>query len=154
MTVDWSKISQFTVPEDSTGYLLWQVMHAWQRHLEGRLAELGITHLQFVLLAGIGWLTRNNDLLTQVRLAEFCKIDVMQVSQVVRKLEEKQLVERSIHPTDTRAKVLVLTSRGEVVLQEATPLVETLDADFFSHCDQSNFLKELQKLYRRTILPQ
>jgi DNA-binding MarR family transcriptional regulator len=116
------------------------------------LAELGITHLQFVLLVGVAWLTRNNDLLTQVRLAEFCKIDVMQVSQVVRKLEEKQLVERSIHPTDTRAKVLVLTSRGEAVLQEATPLVKTLDTDFFSHCHQSNFLKELQKLYRRTIL--
>jgi DNA-binding MarR family transcriptional regulator len=78
----------------------------------------------------------------------------MQVSQVVRKLEEKQLVERSIHPTDTRAKVVVLTSRGETILQKAIPLVETLDTDFFSHCNQFKFLKELQKLYRRTILSQ
>jgi DNA-binding MarR family transcriptional regulator len=148
MSVDWTKLSQFTVPEDSTGYLLWQVMHAWQRQIEGALAELEITHLQFVLLAGISWLTRNDDLLTQVRLAEFCKIDVMQVSQVVRRLEAKSLVKRSAHPTDTRAKTLILTSKGEVILQQAIPLVENLDADFFSHCDQATLLNELKKLHQ------
>jgi DNA-binding MarR family transcriptional regulator len=154
MTIDWRDFSQFTLPEESTGYLLWQVMHGWQRHLEGELANLGITHLQFVLLAGIGWVTRSGELLTQVNLAEFCKIDVMQVSQVVRKLEAKQLVKRSPHPTDTRAKVLVLTSEGEVVLQKAVPLVESLDADFFGQCNKSNLQKELQKLYQRINLTQ
>jgi DNA-binding MarR family transcriptional regulator len=146
MTINWEKASQFSVPEDSTGFLLWQVVHSWQRQIEFALTALDITHLQFVLLAGIGWLTRNGDLVTQVRLAEFCKIDVMQISQVVRKLEVKKLIQRSAHPTDTRAKVLNLTSHGMAILEQALPIVERLDADFFSPCKQPMLRIELKKL--------
>ncbi len=146
MTIDWTK-SRFALPEDSAGYLLWQVTHSWQRQVEAALAELDITHLQFVLLAGIGWLTRNGDLLTQVQLAEFCKIDVMQISQVVRKLEVKNLIERSAHPTDTRAKVLTLTPTGEATLEQALPLVEHLDTEFFSPCNHAALLVELKQLH-------
>ena len=146
MTIDWKRISQFAVPEDSTGFMLWQVVHSWQRQLEVVLVELDITHLQFVILAGIGWMTRNGDLLTQARLAEFCKIDVMQISQVSRKLEVKGLIKRSAHPTDTRAKVLSLTSTGITILEQALPLVECLNADFFSRCSQSTLLIELKNL--------
>ncbi len=117
MTINWATGSRFAVPEDSAGYLLWQVTHRWQRHVEDALIELNITHLQFVLLAGIGWLTRNDALLTQVQLAEFCKIDVMQISQVVRKLEAKGLVKRDAHPFDTRAKLLTLTASGGTTLK-------------------------------------
>jgi DNA-binding MarR family transcriptional regulator len=148
MTIDWEKASQFTVPEDSTGFLLWQVVHLWQRQIETALTELDITHLQFILLAGIGWLTRNGDLLTQVQLAEFCKIDVMQISQVARKLEVKELIQRSAHPTDTRAKVMNLTASGVAILDRALPLVEGLDAKFFSQCDRSILRAELKKIAR------
>ncbi|HEY9620888.1 MAG TPA: MarR family transcriptional regulator [Crinalium sp.] len=147
MTINWAKASRFAVPEESAGYLLWQVTHAWQRQVEVALLELDITHLQFVVMAGIGWLTQTSDLLTQVQLAQFCKIDVMQISQVVRKLEIKGFVQRSPHPSDTRAKVLTLTSTGEAVLQQALPLIEQLDATFFDHCDQSALLAELTKLH-------
>jgi DNA-binding MarR family transcriptional regulator len=148
MTIDWEKTSQFSVPEDSTGFLIWQVVHLWQRQIETALTELDITHLQFILLAGIGWLTRNGALLTQVKLAEFCKIDVMQISQVARKLEVKELIQRSAHPTDTRAKVMNLTASGVAILDRAIPLVESLDAEFFSQCDRAILRAELQKIAR------
>lgn len=147
MTVDWAKVSRFAVPEDSAGYLLWQVTHQWQRQVEKALAEIDITHLQFVLLAGIGWLTRGNDLVTQVQLAEFCQIDVMQISQVVRKLETKGLIKRSTHPGDPRAKVLILTSVGEAALSQALPRVEQLDAQFFNQCHHATLITELRKLH-------
>jgi DNA-binding MarR family transcriptional regulator len=149
MTINWAENSRFAVPEDSAGYLLWQVTHLWQRQVEATLTELDITHLQFVLLAGIGWLNNQGDLLTQVQLASFCKIDVMQVSQVVRKLEVKQLVNRSAHPTDTRAKILTLTATGSKKLNAALPLVEQLDAEFFSSCNHAALLMELQQLQRQ-----
>lgn len=152
MTIDWTKISRFAVPEKSAGYLLWRVTHAWQRQVDEALLELDITHLQFVLLAGIGWLTRSGDLLTQVQLAEFCKIDVMQISQVVRKLETKALVKRSGHPTDTRAKVLTLTLAGEAILEQAVPQIERLDTAFFSRGDQAGLLDELMKLQPEVVL--
>lgn len=147
MTIDWDKISRFAMPEDSAGYLLWQVTHAWQRRVEVALAELEITHLQFVLLAGIGWLTRQGEMLTQVQLAEFCNIDVMQISQVARKLEAKALIHRSPHPTDTRAKMLTLTPTGELILKQALPRIEQLDAEFFGQGNQVVLLAELKKLY-------
>lgn len=148
MTIDWEKTSRFAVPEDSAGYLLWQVTHAWQRQVEATLTALDITHLQFVLLVGIGWLTRNNELITQVQLAEFCNIDVMQISQVARKLEAKGLIDRPTHPMDTRAKALTLTPMGEAVLQQAIPLIEQLDKDFFSQGNPTTLLRELKKLHR------
>ena len=153
MTIDWSKFSQFTVPEDSPGFLLWQVTHLWQRYVESALIELDITHLQFVLLAGIGWLAHNGAVVTQVQVAEFCKIDVMLTSQVVRKLEQKQLIQRSPHATDTRAKVLSLTAQGEQILAQALPLIERLDAQFFNACNRATLLNELSGLYRTLLLP-
>jgi DNA-binding MarR family transcriptional regulator len=147
MTIDWEKASQFALPEDSAGYLLWQVVHLWQRQVDVTLAAVDLTHLQFILLSGIGWLTRNEDLLTQAQLAEFCKIDVMQISQVARKLESKELIKRSAHPTDTRSKILTLTANGEVTLERAIPLIEDLDTKFFSKCHQGLLLNELKKLH-------
>jgi DNA-binding MarR family transcriptional regulator len=147
MTIDWSTISQFSAPRESAGYLLWQVTHLWQRQVESVLSELEITHLQFVLLAGIGWLTRDGTLPTQVQLAEFCKIHVMQISQVVRKLEDKKLIKRATHPSDPRAKVLRLTPTGESVLSQAVPLIEQLDAAFFGACNQAALLTELKQLH-------
>jgi DNA-binding MarR family transcriptional regulator len=147
MSIDWERISKFSVPEDSTGFLLWQVVHFWQRQVELALAELDLTHLQFVLLAGIGWLTRHGELLTQVQLSEFCKIDAMQISQVARKLEVKHWIERSTHPTDTRAKVLSLTLEGEGILKKALPLIENLDEQFFGRCNQVTLLAELKLLH-------
>lgn len=151
--MDWIKTSQFAGPEYSIGCLLWQVTHLWLRRLTAGLSEFDLTHMHFVLLAGIGWLTQNNDLLTQVQLAEFCQVDVMLISQVVRKLETKKLVKRLPHPTDTRAKVLALTPSGEDILKKALPLIESLDVEFFTHCDEVALLSELAKLYHaRPIL--
>jgi DNA-binding MarR family transcriptional regulator len=153
MTINWERASRFAVPEESAGYLLWQVTHLWQRWVEAALVELSITHLQFVLLAGIGWLTREGNLVTQVQLAEFCKIDVMQVSQVARKLEEKKLVKRTAHPSDTRAKVLSLTEIGETTLQQALPLIEHLDVEFFGLCNSVALLTELKQLHLENSEP-
>ena len=146
MNIDWTKFSQFAVPEDSPGFLLWQVTHLWQRYVESALSQLDITHMQFVLLASIGWLTRNGEWVTQVQVAEFCKIDVMLTSQVVRKLEHKQLIQRLPHPTDTRAKVLIVTTVGEQILAQALPLIEQLDAQFFNSCSRAELRDELLKL--------
>jgi hypothetical protein len=43
-------------PEDSPGFLLWHVTLRWQREIAAALAPLGLTHVQFVLLAAAWWL--------------------------------------------------------------------------------------------------
>ena len=43
-------------PNDSPGFLLWHVTLRWQRDIATALAPLGLTHVQFVLLATTWWL--------------------------------------------------------------------------------------------------
>jgi DNA-binding MarR family transcriptional regulator len=58
-------------------------------------------------------------------------VDVMMTSQVLRTLERKQLITRSIHPHDPRARAIALTRAGHAVLEQALPAVEAVDRDFF-----------------------
>lgn len=127
-----TSIFQFQRPEESPGFLLWQVSNLWQRRLNAGLRQIGLTHVQFVLLAGIEWLSYSQEHITQVQLASHAKAAVMMTSKVLRSLEKKEWVTRDIHPTDTRAKCVVLTKTGREVLLKAIKLVEEIDGDFFS----------------------
>lgn len=123
---------QFKKPEDSPGFLLAQVTILWQRKQKKVLDPLNLTHTQFVLLSSLAWLSRNNDAVTQIDIANLSNTDRMMVSKVLRTLEEKQFITRQEHPTDTRAKIINLTLQGEKVLQKAIVEVENADFDFFS----------------------
>jgi DNA-binding MarR family transcriptional regulator len=148
MTLDWPQVSRFATPEDSVGYLMWQVLHMWQRRAAEGLAAIGLTHMQFTLLAGVGWLARHGDAPTQAALAAHCQVDAMTVSQVVRKLEAKGLVTRTGHPADTRAKLLRLTEAGMAALTAALPEIEHMDDAFFAAADRERLTGELMTLYR------
>ena len=122
----------FKSPNDSPGYLLGQVTMLWQRKLKKVLDPLDLTQTQFVLLAALGWLSKNNNSVTQVDIANQSNADRMMVSKVLRTIEEKGFITRQEHQTDTRAKTIRITTKGEVVLQKALIEVENNDLDFFS----------------------
>ena len=44
-------------PATSPGFLLWRLTLCWQRAITSALAPVGLTHVQFVLLACTWWLT-------------------------------------------------------------------------------------------------
>lgn len=125
-------VFQFQSPDDSPGFLLWQVSNLWPRRLNAGLRQVGLTHVQFVLLAGIEWLSYSQENITQVQLAAHAKADVMMTSNVLRSLEKKGLVTRETHPADTRAKCVVLTEAGREVFLTAVKIVDQIDSDFFS----------------------
>jgi DNA-binding MarR family transcriptional regulator len=122
----------FAQPEESLGYLLWQVSMLWQRKMKRGLDGIGLTHTQFVLLAALGWLSRAGGTVTQVDVANHSNIDRMMTSKVLRTLQTKGLVSRIGHRTDTRAKSLSLTLDGERTLQLAIGIVQQVDNDFFA----------------------
>ena len=128
----------FKSPEDSPGYLLGQLEILRQRKLKKVLDPLDLTITQFVMLAAVGWLSRDNDAVTQIDIANQSSADRMMVSKVLRTLEEKKFITRQEHPTDTRAKVIKLSPAGESVLQKALISVETSDVDFFSVLDPTD----------------
>jgi DNA-binding MarR family transcriptional regulator len=147
--IAWKKISHFEGPEQSPGFLLWQVSTKWRREIEAALATLSLTHPQFVLLASIGWLTRNQSIVTQVELARYCGTDINMTSQVLRTLEQKGYIERHRREGDERSKLPRLTEKGSKLVGQAIPLVEKVDNDFFGKLGTKKtkeYINILQKL--------
>lgn len=119
-------------PEESTGFLLWQVTNLWQREIKKALEEYNLTHSQFVLLASIHWLTIQKREVTQIVLSSHTKIDPMTTSTVLRALQQRGFIQRQEHATDTRAKTVALTENGKETIKKAVVVVEKFDDDFFS----------------------
>lgn len=142
------EVFQFEDANDSPGFSLWQVSSLWQRRINAGLRPFGLTHAQFVLLASLTWLVDEAKPLTQADLASHAKMDVMMTSNVLRTLEEKGLVRRDPHPTDTRAKSLAVTEQGRELAAQAVRVVENIDRDFFSKlgADMGNFNRNLLAL--------
>jgi DNA-binding MarR family transcriptional regulator len=118
-------------PAASPGFLLWHLTLAWQRAVAAVLEPLGLTHVQFVLLACAWWLGRQGQVPNQLQLARQAGTDVKMTSQVVRRLEAKGLLDRQVDPDDTRARRLRLTAAGDRLARRAIAAVEEADAEFF-----------------------
>ncbi|WP_445182200.1 MarR family winged helix-turn-helix transcriptional regulator [Pseudonocardia sp. Cha107L01] len=118
-------------PGDSPGFLLWHATLRWQRDIAAALTPLGLTHVQFVLLACAWWLNGQGEHPNQLALARQAGTDVKMTSQVLRALENKGLIEREVDPADTRAKRLRVTDSGTVLAPRAIAAVEQVDARFF-----------------------
>lgn len=135
-------------PANSPGLLLWRVTLRWQRAMVAALKPLGLTHVQFVLLASLWWITEvAGETATQRRVAEYAATDPMMTSQVLRALEAKRLVTRAADPDDARARRLAVTTRGAALAKRAIEVVEAADRKFFAAAkDRSALLRTLQRL--------
>lgn len=146
--VAWKKATQFKGPEESPGFLLWQVSTQWRRQIESALVNIGLTHPQFVLLASIGWLTRNQFEVAQVELARHCSMDINMTSQILRSLEKKGYIKRKKSKGNERSKFPHLTLSGAELVEQAIPIIEAVDDKFFSNLgnDIQTFVKIAHKL--------
>jgi DNA-binding MarR family transcriptional regulator len=135
-------------PEESLGFMLWQTGNLWQRKMVKALRPTDLTLVQFALLAGIGWLERTTERITQVRLARYVNIDVMMTSQVLRRLESRGLVSKKASESDSRANAVMLTERGANLVTKALGLVQSVESDFFQSLESSHdeFMKLLGSL--------
>ncbi|MFF1477679.1 MarR family winged helix-turn-helix transcriptional regulator [Streptomyces sp. NPDC058301] len=118
-------------PGESPGFLLWHATLRWQRGVTAALTPLGLTHVQFVLLACTWWLNGQGEHPNQLAVARQAGTDVKMTSQVVRTLETKGLLVRETDPSDTRAKRLRVTEAGAELAPRAIAAVEAVDAEFF-----------------------
>ncbi len=135
-------------PNDSPGFLLWRVTLRWQRLMVAALRPLGLTHVQFVLLATTWWLSEvAGETPTQRRVADHAGTDPMMTSQVLRTLEARGLVIRAPSPADSRARRLGVTGQGVALARRSIAVVDAADADFFAAAgDQLPLLETLHRL--------
>jgi DNA-binding MarR family transcriptional regulator len=137
-------------PEDSPGFLLWHVTLRWQREIAAALAPLGLTHVQFVLLAATWWLNSRGEDPNQLSVARQAGTDVKMTSEVLRRLEAKGLIVRTVDAADTRARRIQVTERGGELAVAAVAAVEGVDAAFFQATpDPAALLAMLRPLARR-----
>lgn len=119
-------------PGDSPGLLLWRATLSWQRQITAVLKPLGLTHVQFVLLASSWWLTGvAGETPSQRRIADHANTDPMMTSQVIRTLADRGLLTREPNPNDSRAKLIGVTAEGAALAARAVALVEQADREFF-----------------------
>ena len=141
--------SRFASAGESPGFLLWRISNAWQQRERAALQPLGLTHVQFVLLASLVWLTQQGITVTQTILAEQAQTDSMMTSQVVRALETRGLLTRVRSAQDRRARVLAPTPAGVALAAAGITVVEAVDAECFTTGDTA----WLQGVAQRLGLP-
>src|SRR4051794_3311958 len=61
--------TEFAGPDESPGFLLWQVTNRWQQAQRATLKAHDLTHVQFVLLATLSWQAADGPV-TQKQLAD------------------------------------------------------------------------------------
>ena len=135
-------------PSESIGFLLWQTHNNWQRKLNKVLKPLGLTHVQYILLASLQHLETIRNDISNIQLSDFSNTDIMMTSKVVRTLEEKGYVTKNKHPLDTRAYALSLTKEGDDIVQSTSQHIKEFEKTFFESVLNSplSFSETLYKL--------
>ena len=113
-----------------------RIYNKWHSMIKKELKKMNLTHPQFVVLASLAYLSQNDNEITQIMISKLAGIDVMTISQILSLLEKNDFVKRKEHSKDTRAKAVILSKKGEEVLQKAVPLVEQIDEVFFGKLDR------------------
>jgi DNA-binding MarR family transcriptional regulator len=98
-------------------------------------------------LASLGWLSQNQSGISQKDIADNSNTDRMMVSKILRTLQQKEFIKRRENEKDTRSKLVSLTEKGIIKLQEALKQVEITDNKFFLEIEkEKNFNDSLLKL--------
>lgn len=142
-SMNFKEVSVHATPDQSPGFLLWHVSTSWRGSIEQVLKPIGLTHPQFVILATLAWLTREGERVSQAVIGKMSGLDPNTVSQIIRGLEQKELILRT-PSSDARAKNPMLTEKGSDLLRIALPVVESTDALFF----KSLTVKEREQMLR------
>lgn len=134
--------------EDSTGFLMYQISNLWQRKTTEIFKEFNLTHVQVGLMSGIAWFQVKGEPVNQIRLAEHIRIDLAMTSQVLKKLEARNLVIRKVNPEDTRSKLLELTPEGFNLFKKTYMTAHNVKNELFGVLgkDLDKFNQMLRKL--------
>lgn len=107
------------------GYLLRQAQVTMRNAFDRALEEVGLTLPQFSVLS----LTAAYDRPSAADLARVSMLSPQTVNLVVRKLEERGLIDRTADPVHGRILRLDLTESGQAVLAEARQVTRAMERE-------------------------
>ena len=116
---------------------------ALHRKTDAKFADYGVTADQFVLLATLS----RGHALTQRELARRMPSDPSTVRAMLVLLEKQGLVEREVHPSDSRARTVAMTAAGKKKFKQLWRASETIRTQMFQAIepDEANVLLRLLK---------
>lgn len=118
-------------PQNAVGFVMWRIVHRYQREVDQALQPLDLTHLQFITLTLVAWMSRTGEAAPQSGVASFGDIHPMQVSNVMKALERKTMIQRARSSGNALAKDVTITTTGMAALEAALPLVIAVQARLF-----------------------
>ena len=136
-------------PERSVGLLIKRVGNSIVLQADRRLAELGLTHAQWVLLFKLGDADRGCG--TVATLARELQTDAGAMTRALDRLEAKGLVRRTRSLDDRRVVQVELTEEGQRVAAKVPPvLAQVLNEHLtgFDHAEWQQLLGLLQRMAR------
>ncbi len=130
---------------ESPGHLIRRCQQISVSFFAEEMGELGLTPIQYASLLAI----RDQPGIDQRGLSKIIAIDRSTVGTVLKTLENKALIHRTVPPDNQRIKTATISKAGEKLLLETTEaiavvqrrLLEPLDED-----EQAVFLRLLSKL--------
>jgi DNA-binding MarR family transcriptional regulator len=127
-----SKTTPLPGMRTNVAFHLWHAALRWRAQVSESLAPIGLTHTQFFLLSAIHALGHEGTVATQRLAAERAGLDPVSTSQLMKSLQRSGLVERTDHPSDTRAWQLRLTRAGERQVLQGIRIIKEVNEGFFA----------------------
>lgn len=94
------------------GFLIHDVARLMRKRFEQNARDLGLTRSQCQVLAHLA----RHDGIQQSTLAELLEVEPITLTRIIDRLEEAGLVERQVHPTDRRIRLLHLREAARPLL--------------------------------------
>jgi DNA-binding MarR family transcriptional regulator len=100
-------------PDRNLGFLLHDTARMLRKRFDQNARHLGLTRAQWQVLAVLA----RNEGLHQGALAEMLEIEPITLVRILDRLQASGLIERRLHPTDRRLRLLHLTEAAHPILE-------------------------------------
>jgi DNA-binding MarR family transcriptional regulator len=138
-------------PHNKPGFWLWHTALQWRLQLSRNLKPLKLTTAQFFVLGALyGLESSGRSLPTQRIIMQHAGLDAMMTSRLLKKLEDRGLVERHADREDARKQRFATTTQGQALAQHASALAEQTDSTFFQTIAVTEFESTLRTLYEQS----
>ncbi len=111
--------------EKSTGFLVVRTARSMKRALDSRLAPIGVTAAQHVIISTLA----HEDGLSLSEVGKRAYLDKPAITGLADRLEKDRLVERRRSTNDRRVVKLHLTRKGRNLLQEMDRIATEVDRE-------------------------
>lgn len=141
------------VLSDELGHMLLDSSRRLKWNLAGRLADVGLTFPQWMVLNDIftsGDLSDANLSLTPAAISERLNVDRPTISGIIERLEKSSWVYRAVNPEDRRSCIIMLTDKAKELMDELAELSRLTMEQAIKDFDESE-ITQLKQYLRRII---